>query len=625
MRKLKYEFFTPAQLKPTGWLRKQLQIQADGLSGNLDKVWPDVRDSAWIGGDREGWERVPYWLDGFIPLAYLLEDEDRIARAKRYMDAIMDAQAPDGWLCPCKPEERGNYDTWAALLMCKVLSVYADCSGEERAVDCLRRALLQLNDFLNSTTLRNWGSARWFEGVIPALWLYDRTGEEWLIELCWKLKAQGIDWDKVVHSPLWETRTTGWDFLTHVVNVAMMLKSEALMSRLDGSDPDRFAMEAMEKLLREHGMACHHFSGDECLAGQSPIHGSELCSVVEAMYSYEQLFSISGNLYWLDRLEETAFNALPATVSPDMWTHQYAQLTNQVAAVPMDASMFRADGPESAVFGLEPNFGCCTANFNQGFPKLALSTFMKYEEDGHPGLASCVLAPARVTTAIRGAKVEAELVTGYPFRDTLTYRVTTDRPVRFGLRIRIPSFASSATVNGQPVPVGQMYEVVRLWDGTVTVTVRLRFETVYETRPDQLFTVWRGPLLYALPIGETWTPVEYVRDGVERKFPHCDYRVEPTTPWNFGFAGDTSDFRYGEGDFDAPFTPDRPPVWLDAPMAPVAWRMEEGHCARLPDSPAATGPVRTMRLIPYGCTNLRLTETCRVVGNGSSCTDSRTE
>ena len=64
----KWSFYTTNEIKPVGWMRRQLEIQAAGLSGNLDKMWPDVRDSAWIGGDREGWERVPYWLDGFIPL-----------------------------------------------------------------------------------------------------------------------------------------------------------------------------------------------------------------------------------------------------------------------------------------------------------------------------------------------------------------------------------------------------------------------------------------------------------------------------------------------------------------------------------------------------------------------------
>ena len=70
----KWKFYTTNELKPEGWLHRHLKIQAEGLSGNLHKIWPDIRDSKWIGGDREGWERVPYWLDGFIPLAYHLED-----------------------------------------------------------------------------------------------------------------------------------------------------------------------------------------------------------------------------------------------------------------------------------------------------------------------------------------------------------------------------------------------------------------------------------------------------------------------------------------------------------------------------------------------------------------------
>ena len=82
----KWNFYTVNEIKPMGWLKRQLEIQAEGLSGNLHKIWPDIRDSAWIGGSCEGWVRVPYWLDGFIPLAYLLDDEDRKARAKRYID-----------------------------------------------------------------------------------------------------------------------------------------------------------------------------------------------------------------------------------------------------------------------------------------------------------------------------------------------------------------------------------------------------------------------------------------------------------------------------------------------------------------------------------------------------------
>src|SRR5947208_995468 len=59
------------QIQPTGWLRAQLRIQADGLSGHLDEFWPDIANSRWIGGHAEGWERGPYWLDGGVPVAYL--------------------------------------------------------------------------------------------------------------------------------------------------------------------------------------------------------------------------------------------------------------------------------------------------------------------------------------------------------------------------------------------------------------------------------------------------------------------------------------------------------------------------------------------------------------------------
>ncbi|MBO6263713.1 MAG: hypothetical protein J6N93_05535 [Clostridia bacterium] len=108
----KWDFYTTDEIKPDGWLKKQLRIQADGLNGNLDKIWPDIKESAWIGGTREGWERVPYWLDGFIPLAYLLKDEDMIARVKKYVDAILSFQREDGWICPLGETPIEQYDNW---------------------------------------------------------------------------------------------------------------------------------------------------------------------------------------------------------------------------------------------------------------------------------------------------------------------------------------------------------------------------------------------------------------------------------------------------------------------------------------------------------------------------------
>lgn len=64
-----WNFYTAKELHPEGWVRRQLEIQAEGLSGNLDKVWRDVRDSAWIGGTAEGCERGPTgWTASFPSL-----------------------------------------------------------------------------------------------------------------------------------------------------------------------------------------------------------------------------------------------------------------------------------------------------------------------------------------------------------------------------------------------------------------------------------------------------------------------------------------------------------------------------------------------------------------------------
>jgi hypothetical protein len=81
-------------LRPTGWLRQQLRIQADGLSGHLDEFWPDVARSGWIGGDAEGWERGPYWLDGLVSLAVLLDDATLRAKVDRWVEYIVTHHRP---------------------------------------------------------------------------------------------------------------------------------------------------------------------------------------------------------------------------------------------------------------------------------------------------------------------------------------------------------------------------------------------------------------------------------------------------------------------------------------------------------------------------------------------------
>ena len=606
LKPTKFQFFTHGEIRPEGWLRRQLRIQADGLSGNLDKVWPDVRDSRWIGGERDGWERVPYWLDGFIPLAYLLEDEDMIARAKRYIDGILAGQAEDGWICPCGLEERRGYDLWSGFLIAKVLAMYADLSGDDRVEEALYRFFENLYVFTRHTTINNWASLRWFEALIPLFWMYERRKEDWLLRLADRLEQQGYDYDKLFGPYKDQQPQRIWTYSTHVVNLAMALKLSAVVGRVRDGEYEDLANRMIENLFKYHGMAVGHFTGDECVMGDSPVQGTELCSVVEAMYSYEHLLAASGNPKWGDFLERLAFNALPATCSADMWSHQYDQQTNQIrcARLPEDHVVFGTNGPESHLFGLEPNFGCCTANFNQGWPKFAMSTFMRSEA----GFVSAALAPSTLTTEWNGVPVTIALNTEYPFKSRLTYTVTCEQPVEFELMVRVPSWAKSATVDGVKVAPGAFRTIRRVWSGETSIWVELEFACELVERPRDMKVLWRGPLLYSVQVRERWEMLEYTRAGVERKFPYCDYEVYPESPWNYGFDP-KHDFEVEEKLVDStPFSGSNPPVEIEALLAPVDWAEEYGVAAVEPKSRKAIGEARRVRMVPYGCARLRMTE-----------------
>ena len=611
--KSKYSFFTSSEIKPTGWLRRQLELQADGLCGNLDKVWPDIRDSKWIGGDREGWERVPYWLDGFLPMAYLLDDEDRKARAQKYIEKIIENQEEDGWICPNGETPRDQYDTWAVQLIAKTLLVYYDCTKDERIPKVLYRLSKNYYDLLSAGTITldpgpaaRWGQARWFELCITLNRLCEwYPNEEWIPALAKILAEQGTDWEAM--SDRWEKPMNEWTYETHIVNVAMMLKYEAVSHELLGNPYENIAEKLYQQLLRFNRTPLENFTGDECLSGLSPIQGTECCAVVEQMYSYEWLYAYTGDRKWAERLELLAFNSLPATITDDMWAHQYVQQSNQVDCTPLPGrSVFRTNGPYAHVFGLEPNFGCCTANFGQGWPKLALSAFMKAKD----GVVSAVPLPCELNTEWHGVPVKVTLETNYPFRNEFTYRITAEKATSMKLRIRIPSFARNITVNGKAT-AKKPYVVMGGFPAGETV-IRIAFEADPHlvSSPNNLKHVRYGSLVFSVPLEVKTELREYVAAGVERKAPYCDYLFSSDSDWNWCYTSDQ--FTVEECAIDQiPFSSVHPPLRIKAKVAHVDWGLSDGYRripAKLPQSRKPLDEPQEILLSPYGCAKLRMTE-----------------
>lgn len=602
-----YKYFDYNSVKPTGWLKRQLEIQADGLSGNLDKIWPDIRDSAWIGGDKEGWERVPYWLDGFIPLAMLLDNDDMKARADKYINSIISGQAEDGWICPCKPEERYNYDIWALFLIGKVLALYCKFTKSRKAEKALYKAMKCLHTLLFEEKVRmfNWGKFRWFECYIPLQYLYDKKQEDWIIELAQKLRDLGANYPDFIDT--WKTPLNKWTYHTHIVNLAMMIKYEAVCCRMFGEKYTGKADELWKILDKYNGTAVGSFTGDECLSGLGNNQGTELCAITELMYSCEILYAATGKKIWAERLEKLAFNALPATISDDMWTHQYDQCVNQIACIKFPGkSFFRTNNSEAHLFGLEPNFGCCTANFNQGWPKLALNVFLK----ARGGVLASLLLPSKLSIKIKGVPVTIENVSEYPFKNKCKFIIKTDAPVAFDFKIRIPSFANNFAINDHYYTKSDIFTINKTFSGTEEFTLTLDAEPKFISRPNGLKVVEYGALVFSLPIEYTEKMFEYERNGVERKFPYCDYELHPQSEWRYGFA--SQDLLVEEKELNStPFSSKNPPVILKTAMCTVDWNYADGYDSipnATPVSNIAKSAPQTLPLIPYGCAKLRMTE-----------------
>ena len=595
----KWNFYTSKELKPEGWLKKQLEIQAKGLSGNLHKIWPDIRDSAWIGGNCEGWERVPYWLDGFIPLAYLLENEDMIAAAKKYIDSILSKQQSDGWICPCKTEERGKYDTWALQLVCKTLKVYYDCSGDDRRPDVLYKAFRNYYDLLKSGDIKlfGWGEFRWFESFITLNFLYERYGEEWITDLAKIVKAQGFNYNTAIDK--WKKPSHKWQMNTHIVNLCMMLKSEAVSHDLLREEYTDAAENLRAILDRYNGTAFEGFTGDEVLSGLDPSKGTELCAIVEQMYSYEEIFAHSGDNKWAERLEVLAFNALPATISEDMWTHQYVQQVNQIACQKtMIITPWSTNGPYANTFGLEPNYGCCTANFNQGWPKFALSAFMHKD--------SAIINALMIPSILKIDGITIKLETDYPFKNKMHYSIDSEK--EFDFIIRIPSFAKHLKVNGKGTDTKDLTIAVK--KGRCEIEVEFETTPYLKKRPNDLYALQMGSLLFSVPVEYDKKMHEYTKKGVERKFPYCDYQFTPKTPWNYGFSDSNFQVTYNAVG-DIPFSESRPPVTIKAHMYRIDWGLKFPHksiCRKAPKSRIPVSAVQQIELHPYGCSRLRMTE-----------------
>lgn len=625
-------------IKPAGWLKEMLVRQSKGMSASLDTFYPEVMGprNGWLGGDGDQWERGPYWIDGLLPLAYILDEEALKQKVQPWIEWALASQREDGYFGPSRnydPEpglQRNNSeDWWPRMVVLKIMKQYYSATGDERVLPFLTRYFQYQLRTLPHTPLGNWtfwAEYRACDNLQVVYWLYNITGDAFLLDLGKLLHRQSYNYVDM----FWRRDDLTRINTIHGVNLAQGIKEPIIYYQ---QQPDSLYIRAVKKAFADirkyHGQPQGMYGADEALHGNNPTQGAELCSIVELMYSLESMLEITGDIQFADHLEKLAFNALPAQITDNFMERQYFQQPNQVMLTRHIHNFDINHGETDIVFGLLSGYPCCTSNFHQGWPKFTQNLWYATADNG---LAALVYAPSEaVVTVAEGTSVTVRETTSYPMDNVVTFDFqlsgSASCEVAFPFHVRIPTWCDQAQIeiNGTLYKSvqGNTIEIIkRHWKSgdslKLIFPMKVRTSEWYENS----VAIERGPLVFALKIGEKWVK-KPVKDD-RAKYGNYYYEVLPTTKWNYGLSESkgvsleeafTVTQHPDRQSMLYPWTPERAPIEIRTKAKPIlSWQLYNEMAGPLPYSRMIYGiqtaevPEEEITLIPYGCTTLRITE-----------------
>ena len=621
-------------IQPGGWIKKYLELQRDGLTGHLGEIsaWLEKKDNAWFSGTGKGdhgWEEVPYWLKGYGDLGYLLNDPSVIKETKLWLDKVFESQQKNGYFGPAVVEmgqelEKGNTpDLWPNMIMLWCLQSYYDYSHDARVLPFMTRYFrweLTVPD--NRFLKRYWENSRGGDNLYSVYWLYNRTGEKWLLDLAGKIHRNTADWQQKDTLPN-----------MHNVNIAQCFREPATYFMQSNDSATLEATYNDFHLIRNlygqvpGGM----FGADEnARPGYTdPRQAVETCGMVEQMASDEMLTGITGDPFWADQCEDVAFNTYPAAVMPDFKGLRYLTAPNMVVS---DTSNHSPGIENGGPYLMMNPFSsrCCQHNHTQGWPYYAEHLWMATPDNG---LAAILYNSCGVTARVgRGNTVTLTEETHYPFNDQVIISVKTAKQTSFPLYLRIPGWCNGATVfindelQSHENQSGSYTRIERTWKNGDRIKLVMPMQvTVTQWKQNKnSASVNYGPLNFSLKIAENYKQVDSRKSAIgeakwqanvdESKWP--SFEIFPASAWNYGLLQDEinnpSLFEVVKNTWpadDFPFTQKNVPVEIKAKGKIIPeWTIDRyGLCDTLPGNPVSPDTHSTdIVLIPMGAARLRI-------------------
>ncbi len=614
--KLPISAFTPA-----GWLRTALERQRDGLTGHLGEIsiWLTKKNNAWLnpsGTGDYGWEEVPYWLRGYARIGYALRDPKMLAETKVWIDGTLSSSRPDGDFGPIHNHGLGFRDLWAQMLMLQVLQSWYEYSADPRVLPFMTRYFRWQSRIPDAHFLKDyWENSRGGDNLASVYWLYNRTGDSFLLDLATKIDRNTANWRRLGDLPNY-----------HNVNIAEGFREPATYFLQSHNPADLVASYRDFDFIREKfgqvpgGM----FGADENArpGHDDPHQATETCGFVEQIGSNALMTEITGDPKWSANTEDVAFNSLPAALTPDYRALRYLTAPNMVVSDAKDHAPGLANG---GPFLLMNPFSsrCCQHNSASAWVNYLESSWMATPDHG---LAALLLHAGVVTAKVgAGQDVSLETRTNYPFDGSAEIEVRSPEATTFPLYIRIPEWAGGATVSVDGIQTkaapGRYVRIEKEWSGHEAVKIRFPMKPrvqIWSHMRDSASVVY-GPLTFSLKIGEEYRQIDTKSTAISDSGwqPNADaslwpsYEILPKTAWNFGLV-EAPTFKVVKRPWPSdgyPFTLANSPLEIVTQGKKIpSWGMDEtGLVAILPKSPAETpDPVEPITLVPMGAARLRI-------------------
>ena len=535
-------------VRPEGWLRVQLEKQRAGITGHAEELYDDIGQSDWLTnagrGGQYSWERGPYYAKGLLSLAFALDDATLKEKAKKWVDAILASQRPDGSFGP----KKRNW--WANMIALWLVRDWAEATGDARVVPFLEKYFtFQKAEFADCPISGDsmWAVARTGDEMDIVFWLYETTGKEEWLDFARTLSKESADWTTYYRRGGDPGGPKSNGYRCHIVNFMQGLKTPALQWRLDGDPAKRTAYRAAFDpegwVMRMCGRPDRMVNGSEPLIDRSATGGTELCAIAERILSCQTHLTVFADADVADDLEVVAYNSLPATLAPDGKGIRYYCLLNQPAC--LDKLLLfanngdRAENVGAICPGPHAGFGCCRSNFHLAWPKFVQSMWMAREG----GLAAIAYGPCVISTPTADVVQSGD----YPFGPNVRLKVAKAKGGEWPLFVRIPSWCNSAKVSVNGVDAGTaaagtFKRIDREWKAGDEVTLVLPMETRLSRWEMDAVAVSRGPLLFSfeIPMEEQKVKrykVPYEKEWIDNfggDFPRKE--LLPKGPWNYVLA-----------------------------------------------------------------------------------------